>query len=224
MNSTLTRILSDSFERFPSPKYSIPHFPVVTLGCSVPRGATNYIVPVALLDTAPCFKPSPDLEIGTEEETHYIRAFSLRAPRADPSTAPKTVSLLMKRLHSSSDGELTKVTTSRGYTYYGDRGVIFNDRLEPLLLTAHWLRNMGTAGERSTPRVWKLLLVDGHVPTNKDTLSKAIIKDFIPCYRNYAVDILFTDLRRYVIQSPMVNQKFIQNGVTVLSDIISHNL
>lgn len=224
MNSTLTRILHDSFDELASPKYSIPDFPVVTLGCSIPRGATSYIVPVALSTAISCFKPPSDPEIEIREEVHYIRAFFLRNHREDFTAAPRTVSSLMEHLNRGRDGGLTKVTTSKGYTYYGDSGVIFNDRLEPLLLTAYWVRNMGVPGESLSYRRYNIVLIDPQVLTKKDTLSRAIIRDFIPFYREYDIDVLFTNLRRYVVHTPIENQENLQEGVAVLSDIIAHNL
>lgn len=215
MNNALRTILNMNFSTDTHPKWAIPNFPVVTLGCSIPEGANHCIVPV-VMKNAPC------IVIGPGEGSHYIRAFSYHDMAPHP--VPRTVSSLMGHLYSDADGELVKVTTPKGYTYYGTAGVIFNDQLEPLLLAAHWTRNMGAVEERLTLSTCNLLLVDSRVLINKDILSKAIVKDFIPYYRVFAIDTLFTNLRRYVIQSSMVDQERVQNEVTVLSDIISRNL
>lgn len=97
----------------------------------------------------------------------------------------KTANTIIKRLFSASSS-IIYVDTGMGYGYYGYRGMILNDRFEPLVICGYIDNNTSSDFTYEYP----LCLISPRVFSNDDVVSKSVVRKIIPYYSTYPDDSL----------------------------------
>lgn len=99
------------------------------------------------------------------------------------STADSIISTFIDDI----DDRLCKVTTSKGNSFYGSRGLILDQNWKPLILCGYNMKLSNIAKQSSTldeifESINPIVYISPYVFTNTDIISKAILKKIIPFF------------------------------------------
>lgn len=129
----------------------------------------------------------------------------------------RTASAIIKALWECSRvSRLIKCKTAKEI-YYGGPGMIFNSQLKPLLMCGY-IMNKNSEG---ISLVKPICYVDCTVFSNKDLLSKAIIKDIIPCIstQNMYISSAFSELINNIPQDWFDGPNYLNKVEVIIKDL-----
>lgn len=101
----------------------------------------------------------------------------------------RTVSTCLKCINELPIGRIAEIVTSKGERYYGAKGLILDHNREPLLMGVVRYRLSGL-GEYIPTHYIPKVYISPKVFSNKDMISKAIIKHLVPQLAEYNIQIL----------------------------------
>ena len=101
----------------------------------------------------------------------------------------RTVSTCLKCINELPIGRIAEIVTSKGERYYGARGLILDHNREPLLMGVVRYRLSGLGVYVPTNYIPKVY-ISPKVFSNKDMISKAIIKHLVPQLAGNNIQIL----------------------------------
>lgn len=101
----------------------------------------------------------------------------------------RTVSTCLKCINELSIGRIAEIVTSKGERYYGARGLILDHNREPLLMGVIQ-RRLSTLSEYTHTHYIPKVYISPKVFSNKDMISKAIVKHLIPQLAENNIQIL----------------------------------
>lgn len=101
---------------------------------------------------------------------------------------------------------LQKITSNKGEVYYGGRGLIFDDRYNPLMVCTLKARKVQVDGTFKVAYFRPIVYINPIVFTESDKLiNKGIIKKIIPYYTGRG--IIFPDSRYDTFYSDLANEE-----------------
>lgn len=101
---------------------------------------------------------------------------------------------------------LQKITSNKGEVYYGGRGLIFDDRYNPLMVCTLKARKVQVDGTFKVAYFRPIVYINPIVFTESDKLiNKGIIKKIIPYYTGRG--IIFPDPRYNTFYSDLANEE-----------------
>lgn len=89
-------------------------------------------------------------------------------------TADSIITFLFNRNHYT-ENKINKIDTTKGYEYYGGKGIILDEDCRPLIICGTVKKNALNSSSRSN-----MCLISPRVFNREDVVSKAIVKKIIP--------------------------------------------
>lgn len=178
--------------------------PNTAIQAIVDAGSPDYIWPVVL---------------GPRPPVNYLRATRGLVPLRIQESEPyryRTILASLRTLLNTFSCICVKVTTTKGDTYYGKGGIIFDESKEPLIM-------FGIRYSLSLVGARRVLLVSPKVMTSPDMISKSFRTSIIPALSQDGVEIIIRSLMPYVVMAPLKSQEELSADISELAETISYN-